>query len=83
MRPEEELACRDVVEAMTDYLEGAMPAAERARFERHLAGCDGCAAYLEQLRATVRLSGRVAVATIPPASRQALLEAFRGWRRPF
>jgi anti-sigma factor RsiW len=83
MRPEEELACRDVVEAMTDYLEGAMPAAERARFERHLAGCDGCAAYLEQLRTTIRLSGRVAVATIPPASRQALLEAFRGWRRTF
>ncbi|HYY77852.1 MAG TPA: anti-sigma factor [Actinomycetes bacterium] len=81
MRTDDELACRDVVEAVTDYLEGAMPAADRERFERHLAGCDDCAAYLEQLRTSIRLSGRVQAESMPPALREGLLRAFRDWRR--
>jgi anti-sigma factor (TIGR02949 family) len=81
MRTDDELACRDLVEAVTDYLEGAMPAADRERFERHLAGCDGCAAYLEQLRTSIRLSGRVQAESMPPDLREGLLGAFRDWRR--
>ena len=42
--------CRQVVELMTDYLEGALSAIDRARFEQHIAGCDGCTAYLAQMR---------------------------------
>ncbi len=52
-----DLSCRELVELATDYLEGALPEAELARFEAHLAGCAGCEAYLEQVRATIALVG--------------------------
>src|SRR5947209_5607491 len=45
-----ELACAEVVEVITDYLEGRLSARDRRRFEAHLTGCDGCDAYLEQMR---------------------------------
>ena len=59
------MKCRDVVELMTDYLEGALSEADRARFEDHIAGCDGCRAYLEQLRATRQVAGRLASEPVP------------------
>jgi anti-sigma factor RsiW len=77
----EEPSCREVVELLGDYLEGAMAPDDRARLEAHLAECDGCTAYLEQLRATIRLSGRLSEETVPPAAMAPLLEAFRAWRR--
>jgi anti-sigma factor RsiW len=77
----EELSCREVVELLGDYLEGAMAPGDRARLEEHLAECDGCAAYLEQLRATIRFSGRLPQEAVPPAAMAPLLEAFRAWRR--
>jgi anti-sigma factor RsiW len=52
----EDLACRELVELVTDYLEGALAPAERARFEAHLADCPGCERYLEQLRATIAIT---------------------------
>ena len=62
----EELSCQELVELVTDYLEGALPAELHDRFERHIAHCSGCQAYLEQMRATIRATGaltrRVAVA---------------------
>jgi anti-sigma factor RsiW len=72
--------CRQVVELMTEYLEGALSAAERARFEDHIAGCDGCRAYLAQLQTTRRIMGRLADEPVPPAVERDLLEAFRSWR---
>ena len=72
--------CRQVVELMTDYLEGALSPVERARFDEHIAGCDGCRAYLEQLRMTRRVLGRLADEPVPAAVEQELLEAFRSWR---
>jgi anti-sigma factor RsiW len=77
----EELSCQEVVELLGDYLEGAMAPADRARLEEHLADCEGCAAYLEQLRATVRLSGRLPDEAVPAAAMAPLLAAFRAWRR--
>jgi anti-sigma factor RsiW len=74
--------CRQVVELMTDYLEGTLSAADRARFEGHIAGCDGCRAYLAQMRATRRIIGRLAEEPIPEPVERELLEAFRNWRRP-
>jgi anti-sigma factor RsiW len=76
------LTCRELVELVTEYLEGALPASERARFDQHLAACAGCRAHLEQVRLTIELAGRLTEETIPPAARDALLEAFRGWSRP-
>jgi anti-sigma factor RsiW len=75
------LMCRDLVELITDYLEGTMPARDRARFDRHLAGCDGCTAYLEQMRITIRLTGRLDERQLDPDARAALLHAFQGWAR--
>ena len=75
-----DLACRELVELVTDYLEDALPTAERERFEAHLADCEGCDAYVEQVRATIRLAGRAA-ALEEPLETAALLEMFRGYRR--
>jgi predicted anti-sigma-YlaC factor YlaD len=74
-----ELDCREVVEILDDYLAGAMAAAERNRVERHLAECEGCLNYLEQLRTTIRLTGRLTEQAVPPEAMAALLEAFRTW----
>jgi anti-sigma factor RsiW len=74
------LSCREMVELVTDYLEDALPVPERARFEAHIAGCDGCTAYLEQMRATIALTGRLTEEEIPRDALAALLRAFRDWR---
>jgi anti-sigma factor RsiW len=75
----DDLSCREVVELVSDWLEGALPAGESARVELHLAGCEGCATYVEQMRATVRIAGRLAEEELEPALRDALVAAFRGW----
>jgi anti-sigma factor RsiW len=75
------MRCREVVELMTDYLEGALSPADVARFEAHLAGCDGCRAYLEQMRTTRRLAGRLGDEPVPEELRRELEAAFRDWRR--
>jgi anti-sigma factor RsiW len=74
------LSCREMVELVTDYLEGALPEVERLRFDVHIGACDGCTAYLEQMRTTVRLTGRLTEDEIPAESLETLLRAFRGWR---
>ena len=73
------LMCRELVELITEYLEGAMPARERARFEAHLAGCDACTAYVEQMRTTILLTGRLDERDLDADTRAALMHAFRGW----
>ena len=75
-----DLACRELVELVTDYLEGALPPGERERFEAHLAECAACDAYVEQVRATIRLAGRAA-ALDEPADTASLLAMFRDFRR--
>lgn len=74
------LVCREVVELVSDYLEGALGDRDRLRFEQHLAGCDGCSAYLDQMRQTVRLAGSLTPEALDPVFRDRLVEAFRGWR---
>jgi anti-sigma factor RsiW len=73
--------CRQVVELMTDYIEGTLAPAERARFEDHIAGCDGCTAYLEQMRITRRIVGKLADVPMPQSVERELLAAFRNWMR--
>ncbi len=75
-----ELSCQELVELVTDYLEGALSAAERARFEAHVAACEGCDRYVEQIRASVALTGRTRALEQRPEI-TALLEAFRDYRR--
>jgi anti-sigma factor RsiW len=76
----EELTCRELVELVTDYLEGALPPGDAARFERHLAICPGCTTYVEQIRETVRQTGRLREDDLEPAARDALLAQFRNWK---
>ena len=72
-----ELTCKELVELVTDYFEDALPAAERARVDEHLAGCPFCRIYLEQMRATVRSLGRLSESAVSPEALTALLEVFR------
>jgi anti-sigma factor RsiW len=74
------LTCRELVELVTDYLENALPAADRARFEAHIAACDGCTAYLEQMRMTLRTLGRVEPESLSDSAARELAHAFRDWR---
>ena len=76
----EQLSCQELVELVTDYLEGKLPAADRARFERHLEPCDGCREYVAQMRTTIELVGEVTPADLTLEAEQALLTAFRGWK---
>jgi hypothetical protein len=72
----EHISCQEVVELVTDYLEGAMPPAEVARFEHHLSLCDGCVFYVEQIRMTIDAMGRIGEEDVPPEIRESLVEAF-------
>ena len=74
------LSCQEIVELVTDYIEGALPRRDRKRFEEHIAGCDGCRTYLAQMRTTIIRVGRLTEETIPPAARDKFLEVFREWR---
>ena len=76
----EELSCVELVELVTDYLEGALPGELHERFEEHIAHCAGCQAYLAQMRATIRATGTLTPESLSPDAESALLDAFRGWR---
>lgn len=74
------MTCKEVVEVITDYLEGAMGEADRVRFEAHLGECSYCQSYLDQMRGTIEALGGLREQSIPAESRDELIAAFRGWR---
>jgi anti-sigma factor RsiW len=80
MTYETRLSCEELVELVTDYLDGALDAVTERRFREHLARCDACAVYLEQMRTTVRLLGSIPPDSFAPAIRERLLDAFHDWR---
>lgn len=73
------LTCRELVDVVTAYLDGALTDGDRARFERHIDGCSGCRSYLDQMRKTVAMTGRLTEEDIAPSMRERLLGAFRDW----
>jgi anti-sigma factor RsiW len=75
-----DLACVEAVELVTDYLEGRLSRRQRRRFEKHLAGCDACTAYLEQIRQTIALSGRVEAEQLDPETLSGLTDLFRRYK---
>lgn len=77
---QQEMACQELVEVITDYLEGTLAASDRVRFDTHLSTCAACREYVEQMRAVIRLSGELTARAIEPATRDSLLRAFRRWR---
>ena len=74
------MSCRELVELVTAYLEGALSLENRMRFETHISGCDGCTTYVEQMRLTIQLTGTLRVDEVSREAEEALLHAFRNWR---
>ena len=75
------LGCQEVVELVTDYLEGTLTPDETTLFEQHLNFCGGCVWYLEQMQATIATVGRLREVDIPVEARERLLVTFRNWKR--
>jgi len=73
------LTCTELVELVTDYLDGALVAEQRRRFEEHIVTCAGCAQHLAEFRRTILLTGRLTECQIEPDARGSLLRAFRDW----
>jgi Putative zinc-finger len=74
-----ELTCREMVKLVTDYLERRLSPDELERFEQHLAVCDGCQAYVEQMRETLSALGEFPEDRLSVGARDTLLAAFRSW----
>ncbi|MFY9913430.1 MAG: zf-HC2 domain-containing protein [Nocardioidaceae bacterium] len=75
-----DLTCAELVELITDYLDGALDRETEARFVLHATSCPGCEIYLAQFRATVSALGTLPPETLDEQVRDQLLAAFRGWR---
>src|SRR4051812_50185235 len=76
----EHLSCRQVVELVTGYFEQTLDRETYSLFEEHLNFCDGCEAYVDQMRATIAVVGRLGETDVPPVARERLMAAFRDWR---
>ena len=79
-----DMQCAEVVELVTELVEGALDAETEQRVIGHLSLCDGCQAYVEQVRRTVETLGDPPPGELPaltPETRDALLAAFRDSHR--
>ena len=79
-RRRQELVCREAVELVTDYLEGALAESERARLEAHLAACPHCTEYLSQMRRTLDLLGQIEPEALDPEVQEELVALYRRWQ---
>lgn len=77
----EHITCQEVVDLVTEHLEGALPGDQASLFEQHLNFCEGCVWYVDQLRTTVTALGRIREEDVPDETRTQLLAAFRDWKR--
>ena len=77
----EPISCQEVVELVTDYLDGAMSPEDVARFDHHLSLCEGCVFYVDQIRMTIAAVGRIGEEDVPPEVRDDLVAAFRDFKR--
>ena len=75
------VTCSEIVELVTEYLEGSLPPDDAALFEQHITFCDGCERYVQQIRTTIETVGRIEPGEVPPEMRDRLLTAFRDWKR--
>lgn len=77
----EQMACQEFVELVTEYLDGTLSLKDRTRFEQHLVFCTWCVDYLQQMRDTVRLAGKLGEKDVPEEAKEKLLAAFRHWKQ--
>ena len=75
------MSCQELVELVTHYLEDALPAADRARFDAHLAECPWCVEYVAQIARTISAVGASWRDVEAGAGMAELLDLFRGWKR--
>jgi predicted anti-sigma-YlaC factor YlaD len=75
------ITCQELTEVLTDYLEGVMPLEDRVRFEAHLAVCDGCVTYVDQMRQVIATTHELRADDVEETAPDDLLEAFRAWKR--
>ena len=75
-----EMTCQELVELITEYLDGTLPEPDRSRFDAHVRTCSGCEAYIEQMRMTIRLLGKLSEESISAEARRDLLATFRTWK---
>jgi len=80
MRVPDQPTCREIVELVTDYLEGRLAVGQRTLFEQHLVYCDWCRVYLEQMRQTIQIAGKVSEESLSPRTREELVHLFRDWK---
>ena len=80
-RRRRDVVCREAVELVTDYLEGALSGRDRARLEAHLAACPHCTEYLAQMRVTIAVIGRVEPESLEPEARDELVSLYRRWQQ--
>ena len=71
------ITCEQVVDIVSDYLEGLVDDAMRGEIEAHLALCPGCDEYLRQMRSTLRTLGHIPLDTLSDSAKDALTAAFR------
>jgi anti-sigma factor RsiW len=76
----EAFSCQELVELVTDYLEGALSPGDLRRFEAHIAVCDACTEYLRQLRETIRIVGSITPDDLTPEAESELLALFTSWK---
>jgi len=81
LRKPKKLTCRELVELVTEYLDGSLSRRDRARFEAHLDGCTNCTEYVEQFRETIRLTGSLRESDVSPEAEAVLLAQFESWKR--
>jgi anti-sigma factor RsiW len=74
------MACNELVELVSDYIEGRLPPDDVKRFDSHLEICEGCRNYVEQMRMTIDALGHLPEDSISPDARDELLAAFRDWK---
>lgn len=77
----QELSCQELVELVTDYVVGVLPQHDRLRFAAHVAACRGCLNYIQQMRQTIRLTGRLTEDALEPDVQRRLLDVFRTWKQ--
>lgn len=74
------LVCQQMVELITDYLEGGLPRSQQRRFEAHISGCEHCSEYLEQMRRTIRLTGRLRTTDLTAKMSEEFAAIYRRWQ---
>jgi anti-sigma factor RsiW len=77
----QEMTCQELVELVTEYLEGTLAGPDRLRFEAHLSGCQGCQNYLHQMQQTIHTLGQLTEESLAPEVKQSLLQLFRHWQQ--